>query len=475
MRQKCDEKRPSCSMCIKRGIKCQYLNFQIYGQSTPKVKLEKLEVSEDETNDKVSDSSVDRPNGELWWYGPYSDWLKACKRVCPLTLSQEELFGFLKEFFLQSNFLFNFPFIRSDHNELMDTVRVLGSKYSVLDNVIYTVTSNALETQCKDSRWNKVKAKFMDVSYGHLVKLIAQGNTFGEDVCTLFAIMLLFSERSTSYSTIWRAHLKGASGLLQRYKDRQIHTAEAEHDPELKAVETLYCASRVWFASSETAAWLSSTQGGIMTDREDLSQLLDSKEFAKLIPGAVVNGFNLGRGFGMDLDDLFSRTVLLVFDIQRDSISSEEVESVAQQLLTELDQVDQMRYQFSEDQYDQKWTDFFNMSHQLYCKGLRLYIFLKILKRSCYSLKPLMLQSIALADRMPFRECLGIGIHWPLYMAGLCAVEIEHRAAIEDYLQEIVSRGIHVARVSLDRLRRCWEAVDFDVDPSEADFDSVVL
>lgn len=462
MRQKCDELRPSCTLCIKRGVLCEYNSFQVFGGSP----------SAGGASGNVVRLEEEPADNRLWWFGPYSDWLRVVKTVNPLALSQEELFKFLNMFFVESNCLLNFPFVRSDRNPIMEPIKVLGSQYPVIQNVIYTVVSNALETQCKDSRWREVKDQFMGVSYGSLVRLISEENGFEEDVCTLFGVLLLLSERSTGYAPLWRTHLKGACGLLERHIDK---TGYSNPDyPTAQAVETLYCVVRTWFSIVETAAVLTTTEGGSVSSCDTLIKALDDTPFVTRVPGLYVNGFNVAKGYGQDLVPLFSRTAVLVFQKRNNLLADTHVIQNARDILSDLEVIDKQAFTFP-DQFDSTWVKLLNCSHLLYCKSLRLWLLMNILKKDRKDLKDLLVEFLEITDTMPFTYCVTIGIHWPLFTAGLCALQIEHRAKIEELLQSIISRGIHVARVSLHRLHLWWEALDFDQDPLQTDVDSIVL
>ncbi|KAA8917555.1 hypothetical protein TRICI_000248 [Trichomonascus ciferrii] len=450
-------------MCIKRGVLCEYNSFQVFGASSS--------AGEGGGGDVVR--LEEKPVGNrLWWFGPYSDWLRVVKMVNPLALSQEELFSFLNKFFVESNCLLNFPFVRSDRNPIMDPIKMLGPKYPVIQNVIYTVVSNALETQCKDSRWREVKDQFMDVSYGSLVRLISEENGFEEDVCTLFGVLLLLSERSTGYAPLWRTHLRGASGLLERHIDKTGYS-NPEY-PIAQAVETLYCVVRTWFSIVETAAVLTTTKGGSVSSPDTLIKALDDTPFVTRVPGLYFNGFNIAKGYGQDLVPLFSRTAVLVFQQKNNLLTHPEAVKSAKDILSDLETVNKQVFTFP-DQFDDTWTKLLNCSHLLFCQSLRLSLLRNILQKDPKDLKDLLKEFLDVAETMPFAYCVSIGIHWPLFTAGLCALQIEHRAKIEEFLQSIIGRGIHVARVSLHRLHLWWESLDFDQDPLQTDVDSIVL
>lgn len=460
MRQKCDELRPSCTLCKKRGVLCEYNSFQVFG------------TSPDGAGGNVVRLAGEPVNQRLWWYGPFSDWLRVVKMVNPLALSQGELFDFLNLFFVESNCLLNFPFLRSDRNPIVEPVKTLGPKYPVIQNVIYTVVSNALETQCKDSRWREVKDQFMDVSYGSLVRHISEGNGFEEDVCTLFAILLLLSERSTGYSPLWRTHLKGACGLLERHIDK---TGYSNPDyPIANAVETLFCVVRTWFSIAETSAVLTTSEGGSVTSCDTLIKALDDTPFVTRVTGLYFNGFNVAKGYGQDLVPLFSQTAVLRFQKKKNLLTQTEIYKTAEKILSDLDLVDKQSFTFPE-QFDDTWVKLLNCSHLLYCKSLRLWILMNVLQKDKKDVQDILVEFVDVAGTMPYTTSLAIGIHWPLFTAGLCAVKIEHRAKIEELLQYIIDRGAYVARVSLHRLHLWWEAVDFDLDPLQTDVDSIIL
>lgn len=365
-----------------------------------------------------------------------------------------------------------------------------GRKYAIMGFVLNFITCNLLNIRCSDGRWSCILRRNMVASLANLSARINACDSFTEMACYLFSIMFLFSEQTASRVDIWRLHLKGAFTILEQcgtFYNRIARDIDLL-DPEMKLALQMFSFSKNWFVCSETIACLSAPNGGVI---EDIARLRYHLSYNTQYPddGVLLGGFNLMRGYSQRLVPTLIEIITFITAFRKsEGICLSGTEGILENLQpTEeqinmgeklLDSVRQIQGEelnlLSEKNYVNR--AYIRACHICFCSALRIYILSVFLGDFIYGsdvqhcVQTIEEQLVTIKDI----HIYGLCIHWPLFIASLCAPPGEQRKRFIEALKSISNSGIFVARNTVERVERFWRVIDSGGLIEEKDYDCTV-
>lgn len=480
LRQKCDEKKPSCTACLNQNQECFYSQHIVMWTPRPKKAQEKKKLVKktppavkrepsppvkpewtSPATPSLLSETVMRNIPEWTEYG-FQEWIRIMQAYRPTSFTNElEMQQFLGFLFLRVKCGMNYPLGLDDRNPLWKSIMNFIPQFDYLKYAILTVSSNTMELHCRCSEWGPYRRKFMDSCMQSLITKISSYET-NDEISTLFAtVMILYSDRSASSSNKWRLHLRGALELLRA------------RVPEVPGTDDLFGVLRSWFSMAETLAWMSSPNGGTVS-LEFANDILDDSPYAYYVDGLVVDGFNTFKGFSQRLVPYFARATIQ--QIERKTLGKPVDRDMCLQMVHEIRLLQNEHFALTTVN-DPTVKEFMRISHKLHCLALELFIHVILLQENIAS-EPVQRntnQVLVLLQQIPLFEALGIVVHWATFMAGRSCMTIEQRGIVEAKLGVTINTGVLVARNSLHRLHRYWDNYDEGLDPDLNDMDSIAF
>lgn len=411
---------------------------------------ESLDFTNNFESDTPENSSISMAalyNIPQWTEYGVTEWKRIMRGYRPSSFSNEQdMQRFMEYVFLRAKCGFNYPFGVDENNPLWRSIMNVISRFDHLRYVVLSVATNILQYECKCSEWAPFRRKYMDACMQSLIESISSYKT-NDQISTLFAtVMILFSDRSASVGNKWRLHLRGALELLNA------------RNPEVPGTDDLFGVLRSWFSLAETYAWISSPNGGTITPDLNAMEILDDSKYAYSVDGLVLGGFNTFKCYGQSAVPFFAQAACLKMKLFQ-GIPYDE--NVCFELIQKIGALINEEFDLTKVPNPTVRTAM-QSSHKLHCMGLQLYVMHKLLKQdiTSQSIQATLLTMTPIIQSFPFSETLGVAIHWPVFMAGVCSAHIETRTIVEAHLNEVIAVGLYVARNSLFRLHKFWELFD---------------
>lgn len=367
--------------------------------------------------------------------------------------------------------------------------------HPLIGYVVNSVTSNLLAERCGDYRWHQVRERCMDAALKALARTVQDSNSFTEMAICLLCIMFLFSERSAARSNVWRIHLKGALAILR--KCDQLYSEFTSHNDinmslDMKYALGMYAFGKNWFVAAETVACLSAPNGGAITERHELNQLLmytntDEEN------GIYIGGFNLKKGYSQSLTKIFIALSDMAIRVREEKgvkisgsagilqsnlfrVEKELALILGHRLLEDVDQAEAEVFDLRKIQ-NHKLRACIRASHLCYCAALRIFIFAVLLDKSLYG-PEIQVNVQAIEELLVTISCIelsGLCVHWPLFIGALCSPPGPQRSVFMGELKFICSMSAYVARNTVDRVEKAWKCIDLGELLNEDNYDCIVL
>lgn len=398
---------------------------------------------------------------------------------------------------VRTNYVHNFVLVTDEYQKcLTHWFLYFSKKYSIIGHTINSITSNLLDIVCRDDRWSCILQRTMSITLMNISQRVGSCNSFPEMVCYLICIMFLFSERSASRLDAWRLHLKGAFAIVEKCNSlyAEISNSIDEIDYEMKLAARMYAWTKNWFVASETIACLSAPKGGAIENIE-LSRHYLSYNSHKSIEedkqnAFLVDSFNLMKGYSQNLTPVFTGIIEYIMSykaIEGVSLSGSEgiLQSVTvnepqiklgNRLLNKVKEVEGEQFDFSLI-YDYRKRAIMKACNTCYCCAIRIFTFSVILGKSIYG-KEVQYWVQCIEEQLATIHdiaSLGLCIHWPLFVAALCAPNKDQRKTFITAIENIANNGTYVARNTVERLHNCWKIIDCGGVVNEEDYDCTTM
>lgn len=452
--------------------------------------------------DKISSKSALQVPAFVHYWKPYSEerYKELFEKLDPTGTKTKnvhyhehdpEVQEFIFLAFVQSKAAFNFVLAPAHETGLL--VRWFlhfSTKYPIMGYVLEFITCNLLDIKCSDDRWACILKRNMATSLINLSKRIARCDSFIEMACYLFSIMFLFSEQTASRLDVWRLHLKGAFAILEKCGGLygKISQDMDFFDSDLTLALQMFSFSKNWFVAAEAIACLSAPNGGVIEDIDSLKYYL-SYDSQSLDDGVLLGGFNLIKGYSQKLAPVIVEIITFMTAFKKQegiSLSgtqgilenlpySEERRILGEKLLAKVKQVQSEEFDLlsMKDYVMRAYIKACNIS---FCCALRIYISSIFLDDFIYGkniqhcVQTIEEQLVTIQDI----RCYGLSIHWPLFIASICALSVEQRLTLIKALKSISSNGTFVARNTVERVERFWKVIDTGGLIEEDDYDCTV-
>lgn len=481
------------------------LDFDIRtSKTTTGVELHNLEC--DEMNELYENGALLEVPGFVEYWVPYNKqrYLNLEEKLNGQTTDEihyhendPEILEYLFHILTESKLLYNFVLAPDeDHICVSEWFLYFSKKYSIVGLTLNSITSNLLDVKRAGNRWACILQRSMSATLKNISRRVGSCDSFPEMVCYLICIMFLFSERSASRLDVWRLHLKGAFAIVEKcdYLYSEISHDIDNMDYELKIAAKMYSWTKNWFVASETVACLSAPKGGAIEDialaRRYLSYIsVDGRE-DRQTNDSNIGGFNLSKGYSQNLTPVFADIIEYMMRYKSTegvSLSGSEgilhsvtvVESqlkLSQRLLDSILKVEEENFDFS-NVVDYKKRATMKACNICYCSALRIFIHSVMLGKSIYG-PDVQYYVQTIEEQLATIENIGIYglcIHWPLFLAALCAPVNVQRTNLLNAIQAIADNRIYVARNTVERLQKCWSVIDCGGVIEEEDYDCVTL
>lgn len=534
---KCDESEPGCVSCQRRGIKCEY-NKEIFFYQPAKKRRNKfkkvtLPKPEESTSFEIIDQVIDQlrlslndrtsKEGSDIGFGcdemnqrnvfevleyvhhwrPYDehrhrylerklDSKGESTKGVHYHENNPEVLEFMLHTMSASKSIYNFLLVVNDYeNCVAHWLYYFSTKYSIVGVTVNSVTSNLLDVMCLDDRWICILKRNMSATLTNISKRVGECESFPEMACYLMCIMFLCSERSASRLDAWRLHLKGAYAIVAKCDSLYDAIQSGEGlGYEMKLAVDMYAWCKNWFVTSETIACLSAPKGGAIGDIHLTKTCLRYGLNTTGNNGFLIGGFNLMKGYSQELTDVFVDIIeyIMTYKINEEvSLSGSagilhsgavnDVEmTLGNQLLERVAQVAQQKYNFLHvKSYQQRAI--MKACNVCFCCGIEIFVYSVMLGKSIYGAEvQYCVQTIEeqLATIQPI-AMYGLCIHWPLFVAGLCAPIGETRTTLLNSIQTISNNGTYIARNTVERLEKCWGIIDCGGVIDEESYDCITM
>lgn len=403
-----------------------------------------------------------------------------------------DVLEYLFHAFSESKAVYNFVLVIDDFkNCICEWILFFSKKYSIIAQTINSITSNLLDVRSVDDRWYCILQRNMTVTLSNISKRIGECRSFPEMSCYMICIMFLFSERSASRLDAWRLHLKGAFAILEKCEAlySQISLSLDKLDIEMRYAVHMYSFTKNWFVASETIACLSAPKGGAIKDIFRSKKCL-SYDVNREGDGYLVGGFNLMKGYSQKLTPVFVDIIEYIMTYkatQGISLSGSEgiLHSVSvsdqqytfgSRILELVAKVETEKFDFFEiHDYSKRAT--MKACNICFCCAVRIFTYSVILGKSIYGHEVQYHVQTIEEQLATIHDIAGLGlcIHWPLFVAALCAPVGGQRKTFISTIQDISNNGTYVARNTVERLQKCWSIIDSGGVIEEEDYDCITM
>lgn len=402
-----------------------------------------------------------------------------------------EVQEFIFHYFISTKAVYNFILVPDDEDNCISRWFLLfAPKYSIIGLVVNAITCNLLDIRCSDNRWLCIMQRNMSATLDNLSIRVGECNSFAEMSCYLMSIMFLFSERSATNLDIWRLHLRGAHAILEKCDTLYSYISNSgERDIQTENAIHMFCFAKNWFVSSETIACLSAPNGGAVKNISSLRKLLGYTGGSPE-DGFLVGGFNLIKCYSQLLTPVFVEVILFIINfksttgilltgsegILQDLQYSEELTSLGENLLKKIQAVETQELDLLSIK-DHVLRAYMKACNRAYCCALKIYIWSVFLGKSVYGIEvqrcvqTIEEQLVTMHEIMRFGLC----IHWPLFIAALCAPPGNQRKVLMGALKSISNNGTFVAQNTVNRVHSYWDIIDKGGMIQEKDFDSITM
>ncbi|ODQ44365.1 hypothetical protein PICMEDRAFT_74611 [Pichia membranifaciens NRRL Y-2026] len=402
-----------------------------------------------------------------------------------------EVQEFILHAFVQSKATYNYILAPAHELSLVTNwVLHFGTKYPIMGYVLNFITCNLLDIKCSDDRWSCILKRNMATALINLSARVGQCDSFIEMVCYLFSIMFLFSEQTASRQNVWRLHLRGAFAILEQCSDlfNKVSQNKDPFDSDLKLALQMFSFSKNWFVAAEIIACLSAPNGGVIKDIYS-SKFYLGYNTQELDDGVLLGGFNLMKGYSQLLSPVVMEIITFMIAFKKSegiSLSgtrgllenlpySEERRILGQKLLARVKEVQTEELNLSTMQ-DHVMRAYIRSCNKCFCYALQIYISSIFLDDFIYGdniqhcVQIIEEQLVTSQDIRSY----GLSIHWPLFVASLCALSANQRLTFIKALKNISSNGTFVARNTVERVERFWKVIDSGGLIEEEDYDCTV-
>lgn len=454
------------------------------------------------TLDEISKGTALLVPKYVQYWRPYSSqrYNELAKKLDPVGLETKnvhyheydpEVQEFIFHAFIHSKAVYNYVLGPVDEtNCIAKWFIYFGKKYAIMGFVLNFITCNLLNIRCSDDRWCCILKRNMVASLANLSARINKCDSFAEVACYLFSIMFLFSEQTASRVDIWRLHLKGAFTILEQCGTFYNRISQDINmlDPEMKLALQMFSFSKNWFVCSETLACLSAPNGGVI---EDIDRLRYHLSYNTQYPddGVLLGGFNLMKGYSQRLVPILVEIITFITAFKKsDGICLSGTQGILENLQPSEEQrilgeklLDSVRRIQSEEFNLLSMKNYVNRAyiracHICFCSAIRIYILSVFLGDFIYGsdvqhcVQTIEEQLVTIQDIGMY----GLSIHWPLFVASLCAPSGEQRLTFIKALKSISNNGTFVARNTVERVERFWKVIDSGGLIEEKDYDCTV-
>lgn len=401
-----------------------------------------------------------------WTEYGFAEWSRIMRAYRPSSFSNEEdLQLFLKYVFLRTKCGFSFPFSADRSNVLWAEIRRYWKVADYLRYAVLSTTCFILSQHCKCSEWMPYRKHYMERCMQTLVTAMAEQPPQSPETtgAMLMTVMLLFADRSNISGSKWRIHLRAAMDLCLK--------GEADKVPS-----SLYMLARIWYATAEGLAWMTSPLGGT-SGAEAIVRLVDDSYYSFQVDGIIIDGFHTFRGCGQTLIPYFGMVARKCAEKRQYVFYSNQEEVIS--ALSELSQLENQTFALTS-VTDARVRQCMLQSHRIACMALQLFIRVRLMETyvSSAEVQTLTDRILLAVEQLPLREILGKVVHWALFIAGRCCLRIEQRAVVEAHFVQMINIGQLCARNSLHRVLRYWEIYDeggLDIDIDRFDDDTVAF
>lgn len=402
-----------------------------------------------------------------------------------------EVQEFIFHYFISTKAVYNFILVPDDEDNCISRWFLLfAPNYSIIGLVVNAITCNLLDIRCSDNRWLCIMQRNMSATLDNLSKRVGECNSFAEMSCYLMSIMFLFSERSATSLDIWRLHLRGAHAILEKCDTLHKYISNVgEKDTQTENAIHMFCFAKNWFVSCETIACLSAPNGGAVKNVESLKKLLGYTGGSPQ-DGFLVGGFNLIKCYSQLLTPVFVEVILFIINfksttgilltgsegILQDLQYFEELKSLGEDLVNKVQAVEAQELDLLSIK-DHVLRAYMKACNKAYCCALKIYIWSVFLGKSVYGaevqrgVQTIEEQLVTMHEIMRY----GLRIHWPLFIAALCAPPGNQRKVLMDALTSISSNGTFVAQNTVNRVQSYWDIIDKGGVIQEKEFDSITM
>lgn len=410
-----------------------------------------------------------------------------------------EVLEYLFHILTETTLAYNFVLAPDNcHNCVAEWFLYFSQKYSIVALTVNSISSLCLDVKRQGNRWGCILQRCMSATLKNISRRVGNCESFPEMVCYLICIMFLFSERSASRLNTWRLHLKGAFAIVEKCDSlfAELSQSGENMDYEVMMATKMYAWTKNWFVSSETTACLSAPNGGAI---EDITLARKYLSYDLIIPGcgykenprnndSCLGGLNLLKGYSQSLTPVLVDIIEYIMKYKNTegvSLSGSEgiLHSVTvhesqlelgQYLLDRILQVENERFDFSTiNDYNKRAT--MKACNICHCSALKIFIYSVILGKSIYGpdvqyYVQIIEEQLATINNIAIH---GLCIHWPLFVAALCAPKGTQRNNLLSAIQTMSDNGTYVARNTAERLQRCWKVIEFGGVINEKDYDYI--
>lgn len=377
-----------------------------------------------------------------------------------------------------------------------------GTRFPVIGYVVNAVAANLLAVCEADLRWHLIRYNCANAALRHLACLVEESLSFAEMTLCLLCIMFLFSERLATRLPSWRLHLKGALAILRKcdglHESYEIPIGAAISNSDAKYAYQMYAYAKNWFGAAEAIACILAPNGGAVDTPEELRRMLT---YSNRDPeaGFYIGGFNLVKGHSESLTPVLAQIAEIVMRVRitsgmniggaagiiRERNSAFIDASVfgeltcaatASHLLAQLEVAEFEQFNLTSLNRP-GLAECIEACHACFCAALRIFILTVLLDVPIHG--PHVQRLVARIDsQLPKLQLIYISelcVHWPLFVAAICALPGPLRQSLMGALASVSSQGIHVTTNSMERIKGAWKCLDEALEFDESDWDCIAL